>query len=117
MERALPTLILFLFYVIVRIAANNKHAKNGKKSAPAASQPRTAAGKKADAQEVELWKPRERAEDCEYGSVNHVYSHNSQRRVKQLDGYLAAGLIDRKEYRQMLERYTRLDAQYEGAEH
>ena len=31
--------------------------------------------------------------------------------IKQLDGYLKAGLIDKKEYREMLERYTRLDHQ------
>ena len=54
------------------------------------------------------WHP-DRKDECLYGEENHRYSHNSDRRVAQLKGYLEAGLIDRKEYGEMLERYTRMD--------
>ncbi len=79
-------------------------------------------GKKAAGKKKETPAPVNRAErsfipkkrnddDCDYGEVNHSYSHSNEKRVKQLDGYLKAGLIDKKEYREMLERYTRLDHQ------
>ena len=45
-------------------------------------------------------------EDCDYGEVNHRYSHDTQRRLEQLDGFLKSGLIDREEYRVLYRKYT-----------
>ena len=47
------------------------------------------------------------ADDCDFGDINHEFSHQYDRRIQQLDGYLKAGLIDQKEYREMLTRYRR----------
>ena len=48
-------------------------------------------------------------DDCDYGEVNHHYSHETDRRIAQVNAYLKAGLIDKTEYRQMLERYSKAD--------
>ena len=52
-------------------------------------------------------------DDCDYGEVNHQYSHESEGRIKQLDSYLKAGLIDKKEYAQMLARYKKAEQDFE----
>ncbi len=46
-------------------------------------------------------------DEFDYGQASHRYSHVSDKRVEQLKSYLNAGLIDKKEYQQMLERYSR----------
>ena len=74
---------------------------------------RRAAGASTEAS----WKPQRalqsvplrlfgRKEDCDYGEVNHRYSHDTQRRLEQLNGFLRSGLIDREEYRVLYRKYT-----------
>jgi hypothetical protein len=58
------------------------------------------------AQSVPLRLFGKKEEDCDYGEVNHRYSHDTQRRLKQLDGFLKSGLIDREEYRALYRKYT-----------
>ena len=82
--------VLSIVIVTTRIAAQQK--KNA--SAPRRALRRTA-----------------RDDDCEFGDTNHEYSHQNDRRLQQLNGYLKAGIIDQKGYREMLERY-RKQAQY-----
>ena len=55
---------------------------------------------------------RARKADRDFGDVNHQYSHVNDKRVEQVNAYLKAGLIDKTEYRQMLERYTKEDQQF-----
>ena len=89
--------LVLVFAIVVtttRIAAKQKKRQSGSVARPIS--------------------PRRRAghdDDCEFGGVNHEYSHQNDRRLQQLNGYLKAGLIDQKEYREMLERYRR-QAQY-----
>lgn len=119
------SLIFLLFILISTVlrSAGNKGKKSGAQAGkPSAGQPAApvkaqrasarasrAAGtsRTADADHTS-WRAAKDAE-CEYGEVNHRYSHSAERRVAQLNGYLKAGLIDRKEYSQMLERYQRMD--------
>ena len=54
-----------------------------------------------------------RDDDCAYGEANHEYSHQDDRRLQQLQGYLKAGLIDQKEYREMVARYRRQEQFYD----
>ena len=75
---------------------------------------RRAAGAASEAS----WKPQralqsvplrlfgKKEEDCDYGEVNHRYSHDTQRRLEQLNGFLQSGLIDREEYRVLYRKYT-----------
>lgn len=74
---------------------------------------RRAAGAASEAS----WKPQRalqsvplrlfgKKEDCDYGEVNHRYSHDTQRRLEQLNGFLRSGLIDREEYRVLYRKYT-----------
>ena len=106
----LPMLIL----IVISSLANN--GKKAKKTAARSGQNAPAAAAPARKMPVRLrnvadavhWRTAREVE-CAYGEVNHRYSHNTDRRVAQLDSYLKAGLIDRKEYAQMLERYHRMD--------
>lgn len=89
-------LVFAIVITTTRIAAKQKQKQSGSVPRPAATVRRRSAH--AD-------------DDCEYGDANHEYSHQNDRRLQQLNGYLKAGLIDQKEYREMLERYRR-QAQY-----
>ena len=90
-------LFLVLFIVIVsRKAALRMQQKN----ADARRSP-TAARRSA------------RDDDCAYGEANHEYSHQDDRRLQQLQGYLKAGLIDEKEYREMIQRYSEQEHWYD----
>ena len=111
----LPMLILLVFSSLV--SGKGKKAKStpdrptpsrdyGQTKTPQPAAART--GRPAAKKESVHWRAA-REEECAYGDVNHRYSHNADRRVAQRDGYLKAGLIDRKEYAQMLERYQRMD--------
>ena len=119
------SLIFVLFILISTLlrSAGNKGKKSGTQAgkqspgqpavpgqtrrAPARASRPAKASQAADADHTS-WRAAKEAE-CEYGDVNHRYSHSADRRVAQLNGYLKAGLIDRKEYSQMLERYQRMD--------
>ena len=111
----LPMLILLVFSSL--ISGKGKKGKTtperktpsrdyGQTKTPQPAAART--GRAAAKKDSVHWRAA-REEECAYGDVNHRYSHNADRRVAQLDGYLKAGLIDRKEYAQMLERYQRMD--------
>ena len=100
----LPILFLLIFSILSR--GNGK----GKKTDAKAGSPTPA--RPAGTAAARTRTPARRASkdgDCEYGEVNHRYSHSVERRTAQLNGYLQAGLIDKKEYNQMLERYKRMD--------
>ena len=88
-------LVFAIVITTTRIAAKQKQKQSGSVPRPAATVRRRSA----------------HDDDCEYGDANHEYSHQNDRRLQQLNGYLKAGLIDQKEYREMLERYRR-QAQY-----
>ena len=104
----LPILFLLIFSILSR--GNGKGKKtDAKTGSPAPARPAAPASGRTRASARRASKD----DDCEYGEVNHQYSHDSQRRAQQLKGYLEAGLIDKKEYAQMLERYTRQDKIYE----
>lgn len=118
MERAFPTFVLFLIYILVIVLrAGRKAGSANKKGGTAPTPPTAPARPTADRPSPTIpalaRRHAKKDDDCEYGEVNHQYSHDSQRRVQQLKGYLEAGLIDKKEYAQMLERYTRQDKIYE----
>ena len=96
-------LIIYIVGVVLRAARKKKGASStAAKTVPAAKSPAPIFSKRRGHKD----------DDCEYGEINHQYSHASERRVAQLQGYLEAGLIDKKEYAQMLERYTRQDQIY-----
>ena len=108
----LPVLIIYIIFIVLR-AVGGKNKKAGQKNdqqAPARPTRAAAAPKSAvkASGKPAAWHP-DAEDECVYGEVNHRYSHSSERRVAQLTGYLKAGLIDKKEYAQMLERYTRMD--------
>ena len=108
----LPILIIYLLLFLGRTVGGKK------KKADAQSDGRTPAQTGARTAQTAVPEKRntkpvhwhsEKKDECLYGEVNHQYSHSSEKRVAQLKGYLQAGLIDRKEYGEMLERYTRMD--------
>lgn len=113
----LPMLILIIFSSLVNGKSKNKKAASsqagaspqrdyGQEKAGRDKAPR--ARRSLSVADAVHWRTA-REEECAYGEVNHRYSHNSDRRVAQLNSYLKAGLIDKKEYAQMLERYRRMD--------
>ena len=118
MSRALPSFIIIILYIVL---VSLRAGKAGKKSGSSSSGASSAGGATAARPDRPTptipslaRKSSRRDDDCEYGEVNHHYSHQSEKRVAQLDGYLKAGLIDKKEYAQMLERYTRQDQIYDS---
>ena len=117
MERAFPTFVLFLIYILVIVLRAGRRAGSAnKKGGTAPTTPTAPTRPTADRPPPTIPAPARRhakQDDCEYRGVNPQYSHDSQRRVQQLKGYLEAGLIDKNEYAQMLERYTRQDKIYE----
>ena len=113
MSRAIPTFVLFIIYIVLIILRSaKKTGASGKTSTPAQAAPR--ADRPTPTIPVLARRRGHKDDDCEYGEVNHQYSHDGNRRVQQLKGYLEAGLIDKKEYAQMLERYTKQDQAYEN---
>ena len=100
----LPILFLLIFSILSR--GNGKGKKtDAKTGSPVPARPAAPASGRTRASARRASKD----DDCEYGEVNHRYSHSVERRTAQLNGYLQAGLIDKKEYNQMLERYKRMD--------
>ena len=110
MSRVGSWFIIMLVYIVVAVMrAGKKPAKSSSRQAGVSPPSKTA----VPATPSPVKKLGRRAkDDCEYGEVNHNYSHDGDRRVAQLDGYLKAGLIDKKEYAQMLERYHQQDQAY-----
>ena len=93
-------LIFFLVVFVILPLIRQRGAKKGKER----SGRNAAAPARTQAQPVR--RPAERTNTADYGEASHRYSHLSAKREEQLKSYLRAGLIDQKEYRQMLERYT-----------
>ena len=87
--------------------AKKKNQKSSTRGAVTPSRPTASAPMKRSAAKTE-------EHDCDYGNVNHEFSHRNEGRIAQLDGYLKAGLIDRKEYQQMLERYRRQEQYFDS---
>ena len=50
---------------------------------------------------------KKKPESCDYGQVNHTFSHDQQRRLEQLDSFLKNGLIEKDEYRKLRARYMK----------
>ena len=46
-------------------------------------------------------------EPCEFGKANHDYSHDASRRLVQLAGFYQDGLIDRKAYELLRQRWSK----------
>lgn len=46
-------------------------------------------------------------EECDYGDYNCDFSHDYETRVKQLNDWLKNGIIDKKEYKTMMEKYRK----------
>ena len=111
MSRFFGWFVIMILYVVVGSLRSAKKSTGGSSAKAATSG--SAASARTHAPSA-LKRRRAKDEDCEYGEINHEYSHVSDRRVAQLDGYLKAGLIDKKEYAQMLERYRRQDQAYEN---
>ncbi len=101
---------ILLLIFIIRAASTPGRKKNARKASPGGAGQR-AVSPAPTAPVPARWKADP---ECEYGEVNHAYSHENQARVAQLDGYLKAGLIDKKEYRQMLERYRRQEQYFDS---
>ena len=95
-------LVILVLSIIGRgSAAKKKTGSSGSAAAPAPRINRDYARKSKE------------DDDCDYGEANHKYSHESEGRIKQLDSYLKAGLIDKKEYAQMLARYKKAEQDFE----
>lgn len=45
-------------------------------------------------------------EPCEFGKANHEFSHDTNRRIVQLEGFYKDGLIDRREYELLKQRWS-----------
>ena len=104
---------IFWLVILVLSLLTRAAGGRGKKSSGAAAKS-APAPKKAQTRGPELpLRRRAKDDDCDYGDVNHQYSHESERRIRQLDGYLKAGLIDKKEYAQMLARYQKAERDFE----
>lgn len=117
MDRSLPTFLIILLYIVLISLRSGKKKKGASSTDGPESAPKSAQAPRQDRPAPTLpslnRKASRKDDDCDYGEVNHRYSHQSERRVEQLDSYLKAGLIDKKEYAEMLERYTRQDQLYE----
>ena len=46
-------------------------------------------------------------EPCEFGKENHKFSHDANRRLSQLEGFYKDGIIDRKEYELLKQRWSK----------
>ena len=46
-------------------------------------------------------------EPCEFGKENHAFSHDANRRLSQLEGFYKDGIIDRKEYELLKQRWSK----------
>ena len=93
-------ILIVVWIVIAALLARAKKkgaAKQSSRSSAAAAQPVP----------VRSYRRPSRADNCDFGDANHYYSHQYDRRIQQLEGYLKAGLIDQKEYREMLVRYKK----------
>ena len=102
--------LVILVLSIIGRGAGAKKKKSASGSSGAASQTPSA----VPVRQTGAAARRKAADDCDYGDVNHKYSHESEARIKQLDSYLQAGLIDKKEYAQMLARYRKAEQDFEN---
>ena len=101
MDFPIQLVFIWLFLVLAIVIVSRKAAKKQQQ-------------KNASARSAPVFTRRNaHGDDCAYGEANHEYSHQDDRRLQQLQGYLKAGLIDQKEYREMLERYRRQSQFYD----
>ena len=115
MSRAMSSFVFIMIYILLITLRSARKTKGSSSAATKPAAARTAAPDRPTPTIPALAKRRaQKDEDCDYGEVNHQYSHSNEKRVAQLKGYLDAGLIDKKEYAQMLERYTRQDQAYDS---
>ena len=96
----LPVIFVVLLIALILRVVFGARRKAAKAASDSAGQPRRGF------QSVPLRLFGKKEEDCDYGEVNHRYSHDTQRRLEQLDGFLKSGLIDREEYRVLYRKYT-----------
>ena len=118
MPRFSSSLIIFIIYIIAVSLFSGRKKKNTSSSGSGASAANRQTAVRADRPTPTIPslanRHSKKDDDCDYGEVNHRYSHQNEKRVAQLKGYLDAGLIDKKESNEMLERYTRQDRLYDS---
>ncbi len=92
-------MVVFWIVIVVLIARAKKAGAAKQRNRGGAAAPR--------AVPTRVYRRPPDPDDCDFGDINHEFSHQYDRRIQQLEGYLKAGLIDQKEYREMLARYRR----------
>ncbi|MBQ3275551.1 MAG: hypothetical protein IJH47_00650 [Oscillospiraceae bacterium] len=102
MDFPIQLVFVWLFIVLAIVIGTRKAAAKQQQKKGAAPVRRAPAVTRRNAHD----------DDCAYGEVNHEYSHQDDRRLQQLEGYLKAGLIDQMEYREMVAR-DRGQSQYD----
>ncbi len=105
--------IFWLVIIILSIISRSRTGGTKKSSGTNPAAPRTARPREP---ELPLRSRKAKDDDCDYGEANHKFSHESEGRIRQLDSYLKAGLIDKKEYAQMLARYKKAEIDFEKYE-
>ena len=86
---AAVALIPILALAVIGVAAGLVFGKKYKKTAP-------------------VFTPKKKQQEpCEFGKANHEFSHDANRRITQLDGFYKDGLIDRKEYELLKQRWSK----------
>ena len=98
--------ILIVIAVIVAVAVVAVYAKKGKEAAAKKTSDRMSAYVSRGRSYTSPVKVSPKA-NCDYGEDNCEYSHDEQRRIKQLNDFLKNGTIDREEYKVLLERYRK----------
>ena len=103
-------LLYFVVFPILRRASSKK--KDGEQNSRRGQTPPSAGQTfvqqvRSARTETAPKRSRGRKDEFDYGEASHRYSHVSDKRLRQVESYLKAGLIDKKEYQQMLERYSR----------
>ncbi len=102
------SILLVAFWVIVvSLIAIKKKKGASKQSSRSSAAGQAAPMRSSQAVPVRMPRRSAAADNCDFGDANHYYSHQYDRRIQQLEGYLKAGLIDQKEYREMLARYRK----------
>lgn len=100
-----PFLIILIIYFVIRTVINNAAAKKKSANAKTGAAAEPLRGTRVNAPQ----RARRESAGFDYGRASHNYSHVSKKRLDQVNSYLQAGLIDKKEYYEMLERYDRQD--------
>jgi uncharacterized membrane protein len=105
--------IFWLVIIVLSILSKSKTTGGKKTSGSAGTKTAPTRTTPTRGPELPLRGRKAKDDECDYGEANHKYSHESESRIKQLDSYLKAGLIDKKEYAQMLARYRKAEIDFE----